>query len=75
MERIEVEERECGSRRTVAGYDVTFSVPKNLWALWAVADAAVQDRIVEAYHQAVADVLALMERDVAATRVGHAGVA
>jgi conjugative relaxase-like TrwC/TraI family protein len=75
VERIEGEERERGTRRTVAGYDYTFSVPKSVSALWAVADAAVQARIVEAHHQAIADVLALMERDVAATRVGHAGVA
>ena len=73
--RIEVEERERGTRRTVAGYDYTFSVPKSVSALWAVADPAVQAQIVEAHHRAVADVVALMERDVAATRVGHAGVA
>lgn len=75
VERIEVEERERGTRRTVAGYDYTFSVPKSVSALWAVADAAVQAAIVQAHHAAVADVIALMERDVAATRVGHAGVA
>ena len=75
VERIEAEERERGTRRTVAGYDYTFSVPKSVSALWAVADAAVQARIVEAHHAAVADVIALMERDVAATRIGHAGVA
>ncbi|MDA8298183.1 MAG: relaxase domain-containing protein [Actinomycetota bacterium] len=75
VERIEGEERKRGTRRTVAGYDYTFSVPKSVSALWAVADPAVQAAIVEAHHQAVADVLALMERDVAATRVGHAGVA
>ena len=75
VERIEVEERERGTRRTVAGYDYTFSVPKSVSALWAVTDAAVQAAIVEAHHAAVADVLALMERDVAATRVGHTGVA
>lgn len=59
----------------VAGYDYTFSVPKSISALWAIADAAAQAAIVEAHHAAVADVVALMERDVAATRVGHAGVA
>jgi conjugative relaxase-like TrwC/TraI family protein len=75
VESIEAEERERGTRRTVAGYDYTFSVPKSVSALWAVADTAVQARIVEAHHAAVADVVALMERDVAATRVGHAGVA
>ncbi len=40
VERIEVEERERGTRRTVAGYDYTFSVPKSVSALWAVADPA-----------------------------------
>ncbi|MGH2864276.1 MAG: MobF family relaxase, partial [Solirubrobacteraceae bacterium] len=75
VEQIEREERERGSRRVVAGYDYTFSVPKSVSALWAVADAASQARIVDAHHAAVADVLALMEREVAATRVGHNGVA
>ncbi|MGH9006163.1 MAG: MobF family relaxase [Acidimicrobiales bacterium] len=59
----------------MAGYDYTFSVPKSVSALWAVADPAAQAAIVEAHHAAVADVIALMERDVAATRVGDAGVA
>jgi conjugative relaxase-like TrwC/TraI family protein len=75
VQGIEAEERERGTRRTVAGYDYTFSVPKSVSALWAVADAAVQAAIVAAHHAAVADVVALMERDVAATRIGHAGVA
>jgi hypothetical protein len=75
VERIEAEEHGRGTRRTVAGYDYTFSVPKSVSALWAVADASVQATIVEAHHAAVADVLAMMESDVAATRVGHAGVA
>jgi conjugative relaxase-like TrwC/TraI family protein len=75
VEHIETTERERGTRRVVAGYDYTFSVPKSVSALWAVADAATQARIVQAHHAAIADVVALMERDVAATRVGHNGVA
>ena len=75
VERIEAEEQERGTRRVVAGYDYTFSVPKSVSTLWAVADATMQAAIVRAHHAAIADVLALMERDVAATRVGHAGVA
>lgn len=74
-ERIEADEHQRGTRRVVAGYDYTFSVPKSVSALWAVADPAVQARIVEAHQAAVADVVALIERDVAATRIGHAGVA
>ena len=61
---IEAEEAERGTRRAVAGYDLTFSVPKSLSAWWGVADA---------HHQAVAEVVAFLEREVAATRVGAAG--
>jgi conjugative relaxase-like TrwC/TraI family protein len=75
VQRIESEERERGTRRVVAGYDYTFSVPKSVSALWALADAATQAQIVQAHHIAIDEVIALMEREVAATRVGHNGVA
>lgn len=70
--RIEAEETRSGSRHAVAGYDLTFSVPKSVSVLWGLADAATQERIVEAHHAAVADVLDLFEREVAATRAGVA---
>lgn len=70
---IEAEEAERGTRRAVAGYDLTFSVPKSLSALWGVADAGTQPLIVDAHHQAVAEVIAFLEREVATTRVGTAG--
>jgi conjugative relaxase-like TrwC/TraI family protein len=57
-------------RRAVAGYDFTFSIPKTASILWGVADAAIQSRIVQAHHAAVAEVVAYMEREVAATRTG-----
>lgn len=57
-------------RRAVAGYDFTFSIPKSASVLWGVADAATQARIVEAHHAAVSEVVAHMEREVAATRTG-----
>lgn len=75
IEEIETEERERGTRRVVAGYDYTFSAPKSVSALWAVADAGTRARIVQAHHAAIAAVVALMEREVAATRIGHNGVA
>lgn len=75
VERIEAAEHERVSRRVVAAYDYTFSVPKSVSALWAVAEPPTQARIVQAHHAAIADLVALMERDVAATRVGHNGVA
>lgn len=58
------------TRRAVAGFDLTFSVPKSVSVLWGVADADVQARIVAAHHAAVADVIAYFEREVAATRAG-----
>lgn len=67
---IEAEETAKGMRRAVAGYDFTFSVPKSVSALWAVANAGTQALIAQAHHQAVAEVIAFMEREVAATRVG-----
>lgn len=68
--RIEAEEAAAGMRRAVAGFDLTFSVPKSVSVLWGVADAVTQERIVAAHHAAVADVIALFEREVAATRAG-----
>jgi conjugative relaxase-like TrwC/TraI family protein len=68
--RIEAEETAAGMRRAVAGFDLTFSVPKSVSVLWGVADAATQERIVAAHHAAVADVIDLFEREVAATRAG-----
>jgi conjugative relaxase-like TrwC/TraI family protein len=59
-----------GRRRAVAGYDFTFSIPKSASVLWGVADATTQARIVQAHHAAVAEVIAYMEREVAATRTG-----
>jgi conjugative relaxase-like TrwC/TraI family protein len=66
------EEVAAGTRRAVAGYDFTFSVPKSVSALWGVADAATQALILEAHHQAMEDVLAFLEREVATTRRGVA---
>jgi conjugative relaxase-like TrwC/TraI family protein len=67
---IEVEESEKSSRSAVAGYDFTFSVPKSVSVLWGLADAGTQALIVEAHHAAVAQVVDLMEREIAATRQG-----
>jgi conjugative relaxase-like TrwC/TraI family protein len=67
---IEGEENGRDRRRAVAGFDYTFSVPKSVSTLWAVADGATQARIVQAHHDAVAEVMDLLERDVAMTRIG-----
>ncbi len=70
---IEAEEARRGTRRAVAGFDYTFSIPKSASVLWAVADAGTQALIAEAHHAAVAEMVAFIEREVAATRVGATG--
>jgi conjugative relaxase-like TrwC/TraI family protein len=70
---IEAEELAKGSRKAVAGFDFTFSIPKSASVLWAVSDAGTQSLIAEAHHAAVAEMVAFMEREVAATRVGAVG--
>ncbi len=67
---IEGEENGRDRRRAVAGFDYTFSVPKSVSTLWAVADGGTQALIVQAHHSAIAEVIDLMERDVAMTRIG-----
>lgn len=68
----EIEKEEIAKKQTqpVAGFDHTFSVPKSVSALWAVADGGTQALIARAHHAAIMDVLDLLERDVAMTRVG-----
>jgi conjugative relaxase-like TrwC/TraI family protein len=68
--RIEGEEMAKKQRRAVVGYDFTFSVPKSVSALWAVADAGTQELIAAAHHAAVIEVLGFLERRVAETRTG-----
>lgn len=63
-------EPEASRRRAVAGYDFTFSIPKSASVLWGVSDATTQERIARAHHTAVAQALAFLEREVAATRTG-----
>ena len=64
------EELAAGTRRAVAGYDFTFSVPKSVSALWSVADEGTQALILAAHHQALGEVVAFLEREVATTRRG-----
>ena len=72
--QIEAEETERGTRRAVAGFDYTFSVPKSASVLWAVADAGTQSLIAQAHHTAIAEMVAFIEREVATTRVGATGL-
>nr|WP_258185717.1 MobF family relaxase [Microbacterium sp. PAMC22086] len=70
---IRAEENAKPTAAPVAGFDLTFSAPKSVSTLWAVADAGTQALIAKAHHEAMKDVLDLLERDVAMTRVGTEG--
>lgn len=68
--RIEQAEEKKGPKTAVSGFDLTFSVPKSVSVLWGLADAGTQALLVDAHHDAVAEVLAFFEREVAITRAG-----
>lgn len=67
---IETEESAKTVRRAVAGYDITVSIPKSASVLWGLGDARLQSTIADAHHAAVAELVAFLEREVAATRTG-----
>jgi conjugative relaxase-like TrwC/TraI family protein len=48
--------------KVVAGYDLTFSVPKSVSVLWAGADEATRAAVLEALDEAVAGGLRYLER-------------
>lgn len=75
VQRIREEEVAKKPRTAVAGFDLTFSPPKSVSAIWGVADAGTQTLIAQAHHAAMRDTIALLEDRVAATRVGAGGIA
>ncbi len=58
---------------SVAGFDLTFSVPKSVSVAWALADEPTRGRIHAAHRRALEQVIAYGEAQVFATRSGHAG--
>lgn len=60
-------------RHAIAGYDLTFSLPKSASVLWGVADGGTQALIADAHQAAVADALDFLEREIVATLVGAKG--
>lgn len=63
------------TRKPVAGFDLTFSVPKSVSTLWAMAGPSLQGQIQAAHHQAMNEALAWLEDNVIQSRAGHGGVA
>jgi len=66
--------RRRGERRSVAGFDLTFSPPKSVSVLWAAADEAGRAAIWDAHHAGVEAALAYLEREAAWSRAGHSGI-
>lgn len=62
-------------REAVAGFDLTFSVPKSVSVFWALADPATQGRLYAAHQTAIEQTLAWLEAEVVQARSGHGGVA
>jgi len=76
-QRTEIEkvERARPTRAAVAGFDLTFTVPKSASVLWALGDETTQRAVVDAHRDAVTAVLGLVEQRFLHTRVGAQGCA
>jgi conjugative relaxase-like TrwC/TraI family protein len=61
------------TRHAVVGYDLTFTAPKSVSVLWALADDATRAHVYGAHRAALATTLDFVERKVVRTRVGEAG--
>lgn len=57
----------------VAGFDFTFSPPKSVSALWALAPGAAATKIQSAHDAAVADAIGYLEQRHTYTRIGRNG--
>ncbi|MFK5647991.1 MobF family relaxase [Ornithinimicrobium sp. LYQ121] len=58
----------------VAGFDLTFSPVKSVSTLWALAPTDVAQQVEAAHDDAVRATLAMLEAEVAFTRVGKGGI-
>ncbi|MDQ0241279.1 MobF family relaxase [Arthrobacter bambusae] len=72
---VETKQGQPEVRRAVAGFDLTFSVPKSVSVLWALSPRALQDQILQTHHDAVNATLQWLEDSVIHTRAGRNGVA
>jgi conjugative relaxase-like TrwC/TraI family protein len=61
------------SRTKVAAFDLTFSAPKSVSVLFAIADEDVASALLEAHERAVDAAFAYVEREACFTRRGHNG--
>jgi conjugative relaxase-like TrwC/TraI family protein len=57
----------------VTGFDMTFTPPNSVSTMWAVADPATQEAVLDAHSAAVEQALEFFERTALFTRTGTAG--
>ncbi|GAA5192287.1 hypothetical protein GCM10023346_13910 [Arthrobacter gyeryongensis] len=72
---VETAQGQTELRRAVAGFDLTFSVPKSVSVLWALSPRRLQDQILQTHHNAINATLTWLEKLVIHTRAGRNGVA
>jgi conjugative relaxase-like TrwC/TraI family protein len=60
--------------RAVAGFALTFSPPKSVSVMWAVAEQATSDQVLAAHEAAVAAAFVFVDDHASFTRRGHNGV-
>jgi conjugative relaxase-like TrwC/TraI family protein len=73
--RIEIEENRRRTPIACSGFDLTFTVPKSVSVLWALADPGTQTRIAHAHRDAVNQCLQLIQEHALFTRIGSGGAA
>lgn len=56
------------------GFDLTFSAPKSVSVLWAVADDDLRRKLLDAHREAVFAALGLLEEEASYARTGKGGV-
>ncbi|MFC4613580.1 MobF family relaxase [Cellulomonas algicola] len=62
-----------GKRHAVVGFDLTFTAPKSVSVLWALADDATRVIVYDAHRAALVSSLEFVEQRVIRTRIGEAG--
>jgi conjugative relaxase-like TrwC/TraI family protein len=60
--------------RAVAGFALTFSPPKTVSVLWALADVEISNEVGAAHDAAVSSALSFVDEHASFTRRGHNGV-
>jgi conjugative relaxase-like TrwC/TraI family protein len=66
--------RSSASPVRVAGFDLTFSVPKSVSVLFGIGDPRVRDAVRSAHQRSVEEAMGYVERSAALVRRGHGGV-